>query len=139
MPTAATQISPAGKGYIQTPGIHTEAQAAAWKRVTDAVHEAGGKIVVQLWHVGRISHTSLQPDGQAPVGSLLIMEFEDLAAARAFAQDDPFAKAGLFQSVDIRPWRKTFPAGCPKSERILAEQRGAPPAPDHMPPSRPPN
>ncbi|MCR8546217.1 alkene reductase [Salipiger sp. P9] len=65
--TEATQISPAGKGYIQTPGIHTEAQVAAWKTVTDAVHEAGGRIVVQLWHVGRISHVSLQPDGRAPV------------------------------------------------------------------------
>ncbi|APZ54417.1 alkene reductase [Salipiger abyssi] len=65
--TEATQISPVGKGYIQTPGIHSEAQVASWKRVTDAVHEAGGKIVVQLWHVGRISHNSLQPDGQAPV------------------------------------------------------------------------
>ncbi|MHA3977327.1 alkene reductase [Halovulum sp. GXIMD14794] len=65
--TEATQISPEGKGYIQTPGIHTEAQADAWKRVTDAVHAKGGKIVVQLWHVGRISHNSLQPNGQAPV------------------------------------------------------------------------
>jgi N-ethylmaleimide reductase len=65
--TEATQISPEGKGYLQTPGIHTPGQAAAWRRVTDAVHEAGGKIVVQLWHVGRISHTSLQPDGQPPV------------------------------------------------------------------------
>lgn len=63
----ATQISPEGKGYIQTPGIHTPGQAAAWRRVTDAVHEAGGKIVLQLWHVGRISHTSLQPNGQQPV------------------------------------------------------------------------
>ncbi|NNE52549.1 MAG: alkene reductase [Sulfitobacter sp.] len=65
--TEATQVSPEGKGYIQTPGIHTEGQVAAWRRVTDAVHEAGGKIVCQLWHVGRISHTSLQPDGQQPV------------------------------------------------------------------------
>ncbi|MFD1341936.1 alkene reductase [Litorisediminicola beolgyonensis] len=65
--TEATQISPEGKGYAWTPGIHSDAQVAAWKRVTDAVHEAGGKIVLQLWHVGRISHTSLQPDGQQPV------------------------------------------------------------------------
>jgi N-ethylmaleimide reductase len=65
--TEATQISPEGKGYLATPGIYTEGQVAAWKKVTDAVHKAGGKIVVQLWHVGRISHTSLQPDGQQPV------------------------------------------------------------------------
>ncbi len=65
--TEATQISPEGKGYLATPGIYTEGQVAAWKKVTDAVHKAGGKIVIQLWHVGRISHTSLQPDGQRPV------------------------------------------------------------------------
>jgi N-ethylmaleimide reductase len=65
--TEATQISPEGKGYFQTPGIHTDGQVAAWRKVTDAVHEAGGKIVVQLWHVGRISHTKLQPNGQPPV------------------------------------------------------------------------
>ncbi|ATI42546.1 alkene reductase [Pacificitalea manganoxidans] len=65
--TEATQISPEGKGYAWTPGIHSDAQVAGWKKITDAVHEAGGKIVLQLWHVGRISHVSLQPDGQKPV------------------------------------------------------------------------
>lgn len=65
--TEATQISPEGKGYAWTPGIYSDAQIAGWKKVTDAVHVEGGKIVIQLWHVGRISHLSLQPDGQAPV------------------------------------------------------------------------
>ena len=65
--TEATQISPEGKGYYATPGIYSPAQVTGWKAVTDAVHAAGGKIVMQLWHVGRISHTSLQPSGQAPV------------------------------------------------------------------------
>lgn len=65
--TEATQISPEGKGYAWTPGIHSDAQVKAWKKVTDAVHRKGGHIAMQLWHVGRISHTSLQPDGQAPV------------------------------------------------------------------------
>ncbi len=65
--TEATQISPEGKGYYATPGIYTPAQVAGWMAVNDSVHAAGGKIVMQLWHVGRISHTSLQPDGQAPV------------------------------------------------------------------------
>jgi N-ethylmaleimide reductase len=65
--TEATQITPEGKGYAWTPGIHSEKQIAQWKKVTDAVHEAGGKIVLQLWHVGRISHTSLQEGGKAPV------------------------------------------------------------------------
>ncbi|SFE22821.1 alkene reductase [Roseivivax sediminis] len=65
--TEATQITPEGKGYAWTPGIHSQAQIDAWRQVTDAVHDAGGKIVLQLWHVGRISHTSLQPGGQPPV------------------------------------------------------------------------
>jgi N-ethylmaleimide reductase len=65
--TEATQISPEGKGYAWTPGIHSDAQVEAWKKVVDGVHEAGGRIVLQLWHVGRISHTSLQPGGQDPV------------------------------------------------------------------------
>ncbi|MGQ3052617.1 MAG: alkene reductase [Roseateles sp.] len=67
--TEATQIRPDGQGYFDTPGIHTPEQIAAWKQVTDAVHAVGGKIVVQLWHVGRISLNRLQPGGQAPVSS----------------------------------------------------------------------
>ena len=63
----ATQISPEGKGYIQTPGIYSDAQVAGWQKVTDAVHAKGGCIFLQLWHVGRISHVSLQPGGQQPV------------------------------------------------------------------------
>ena len=63
----ATQISPQGKGYAFTPGIYTREQRDGWRLVTDAVHDAGGLIIVQLWHVGRISHTSLQPGGAAPV------------------------------------------------------------------------
>ncbi|WP_300302554.1 alkene reductase [Ferrovibrio sp.] len=63
----ASQVCPEGQGYQDTPGIHSEAQVGAWKTVTDAVHARGGKIFLQLWHVGRISHVSLQPNGQAPV------------------------------------------------------------------------
>ncbi|MEO5989954.1 MAG: alkene reductase [Candidatus Eisenbacteria bacterium] len=65
--TEATQVHPTGVGYLATPGIHNAEQVAAWRRITDAVHSEGGRIVLQLWHVGRISHTSLQPDGQAPI------------------------------------------------------------------------
>ena len=65
----ATQISPQGQGYLDTPGIHSPEQVAAWRQVTDAVHAEGGRIVVQLWHVGRISHVSLQPGGAAPLSS----------------------------------------------------------------------
>ncbi|BAF87064.1 morphinone reductase [Azorhizobium caulinodans ORS 571] len=63
----ASQISPEGQGYQDTPGIHSPEQIAGWKKVTKAVHDAGGRIFLQAWHVGRISHTSLQPGGKAPV------------------------------------------------------------------------
>jgi len=63
----ATQISPQGVGYPATPGIHSAEQIAGWKGVTEAVHAAGGRIFLQLWHVGRISHPSLQPGGALPV------------------------------------------------------------------------
>ena len=63
----ATQVSPQGKGYAFTPGIHSAEQVAGWRKVTDAVHEAGGRMHLQLWHVGRISHPDLQPNGQLPV------------------------------------------------------------------------
>ena len=65
--TEATAISQQGQGYADVPGLYAPEQVAGWKPVTAAVHEAGGKIVTQLWHVGRVSHTSLQPNGGAPV------------------------------------------------------------------------
>ncbi len=64
--TEGVPISHRGRGYLATPGIYTPEQIAGWTRIADAVHAAGGKIFVQIWHVGRISHTSLQPDGAAP-------------------------------------------------------------------------
>lgn len=63
----ATQVSPQGKGYAFTPGIHSDAQVDGWRLVTDAVHEVGGHIHLQLWHVGRISRPELQPNGDTPV------------------------------------------------------------------------
>jgi len=68
----ATQISRSGQGYPNTPGIFTDDQVAGWKVVTDAVHAAGGLIVAQLWHVGRVSLPDYQPDGGAPVGASAI-------------------------------------------------------------------
>ncbi|MDL9999240.1 alkene reductase [Variovorax sp. J22P240] len=65
--TEATAISHQGQGYADVPGLYGSQQLDAWKRVTDAVHAEGGKIVVQLWHVGRVSHTELQPEGGKPV------------------------------------------------------------------------
>jgi len=65
--TEASQISEQGIGYPATPGIHHPVQVSAWRTVTDAVHEKGGRIFLQLWHVGRISHPSLQKNNELPV------------------------------------------------------------------------
>jgi len=68
----AAQISMQGRGYPHTPGIYTPAQISGWRLVTDAVHRAGGHIVCQLWHVGRISHPDFQPSGAAPVAPSVV-------------------------------------------------------------------
>ncbi len=95
--TEATQISPLGQGYLDTPGIYSREQIEGWKPVTRAVHERGGKIVVQLWHVGRISHVSLLPVGEQPVAPSAIRArgktftaqgFEDVSAPRALALEE---------------------------------------------------
>ena len=64
--TEASQVSPQGVGYIRTPGMHSPAQVAGWRKVTDAVHKAGGRIFAQLWHVGRVSHPDFH-NGALPV------------------------------------------------------------------------
>jgi N-ethylmaleimide reductase len=95
--TEATQVSPEGQGYEATPGIHSEAQIAGWKQVTQAVHARGGRIFLQLWHVGRISHVWLQPDGKAPVAPSAIRanaktfvggKFVDVSAPRALLLEE---------------------------------------------------
>ena len=95
--TEATQISQQGQGYIWTPGIYSEAQVEGWTKVTDAVHGAGGRIFIQLWHVGRISHVSLQPGGAKPVAPSAITAktkifietgFADASEPRALSVDD---------------------------------------------------
>lgn len=93
----ATQISPAGQGYLGTPGIYSPEQVAGWRRVTEVVHAKDGQIVLQLWHVGRISHVSLQPSGQSPVSStarranaqtFTAKGFEETSAPRALRLDE---------------------------------------------------
>jgi N-ethylmaleimide reductase len=99
--TEATPVSHQGQGYADVPGLYAPEQVAGWQRVTKAVHEAGGKIVVQLWHVGRVSHNDLQPDGGAPVApsavraktkTVLIVDgvptFVDTSEPRALALDE---------------------------------------------------
>lgn len=84
--TEGSQISPEGKGYAFTPGIHSELQVAGWRAVTEAVHAAGGRIVTQLWHVGRVSHVSLQPNGAAPVGPSDIPAHSKTYTGEGFAE-----------------------------------------------------
>lgn len=85
----ATQISPSGKGYAWTPGIYSKQQLEGWKLITKAVHNKGGKIFAQLWHVGRISHPSLQPHEQLPVAP----------SAIAPTQQKTFIESGEFVTV----------------------------------------
>ena len=80
----ATQIAPLGQGYLDTPGIYSREQVEGWKAVTRAVHERGGKIVVQLWHVGRISHVSLLPAGEVPVAPSAIAANTQTYTAKGF-------------------------------------------------------
>jgi N-ethylmaleimide reductase len=95
--TEATQISSDAQGYQDTPGLYTQAQIEGWRQVTDAVHAKGGRIFVQLWHVGRISHVDLRPDGTAPVAPSAIRAatktfvnngFHDVSAPRALTLDE---------------------------------------------------
>ncbi|MRW87987.1 alkene reductase [Pseudoduganella sp. FT26W] len=87
MVTEGTQIEPRGQGYAWTPGIYSPEQIDGWRKVTEAVHAEGGVIFAQLWHVGRVSHTALQPDGAAPVAPSAIAADK----AKAFIETGPGA------------------------------------------------
>lgn len=82
--TEAAQVSPQGQGYVNTPGIYTDAQVAGWRPVTEAVHAAGGRIFLQLWHVGRISHTSFQPKAEAPLAPSVVRADAQVFTAHGF-------------------------------------------------------
>lgn len=96
--TEATQISPQGVGYPSTPGIHSVEQVEGWKLVTQAVHKHGGRIFLQLWHVGRISHPSLQPNGELPVAPSAIAP-EGMAATYEGMQ--PFVTPRALETHEI--------------------------------------
>lgn len=85
MVSEGTQIEPRGQGYAWTPGIYSTAQIDGWRTVTDAVHADGGVIFAQLWHVGRVSHNALQPEGAAPVAPSAIAALQ----AKAFIETGP--------------------------------------------------
>jgi len=120
--TEGSQVSRQGVGYMLTPGMHTDAQVAGWREVTTAVHAAGGRISLQLWHVGRISHSDHQVDGAAPVAPSAIaaegmsftpagpkalstpraLEVDEIAAiVRDFADAARNAKAAGFDGVQL--------------------------------------
>jgi N-ethylmaleimide reductase len=93
----ASQVSPQGQGYQDTPGIYSKEQVAGWRKVTERVHERGGRIFIQLWHVGRVSHISLQPGNGAPVAPSAIRAngktyvggtFADVSEPRALALEE---------------------------------------------------
>jgi N-ethylmaleimide reductase len=95
--TEGSQISREGQGYVWTAGVYSREQVEGWKKVTASVHAAGGRIFIQLWHVGRISHISLQPEGGAPVAPSAIPAksrtfiesgFAETSAPRALGADE---------------------------------------------------
>src|SRR5262249_52730836 len=96
--TEATQVSPQGVGYPGTPGIHSDAQVEGWRQVTAAVHQAGGRIFLQLWHVGRISHPTLQPGGVLPVAPSAIAARGD---AITFTGLQPFPVPRALETAEI--------------------------------------
>jgi N-ethylmaleimide reductase len=106
----ATQISRQGKGYAFTPGIHSEAQVAGWKKVTDAVHAKGGRIFLQLWHVGRISHPDLQENGALPVAPSAIKP-----------EGNAFTEAGFVPFVTPRALELDEIPGVIEQYRVAAE------------------
>jgi N-ethylmaleimide reductase len=91
----ATQISQQGQGYQDTPGIYTQAQIEGWRKVTEAVHAKGGRIFLQLWHVGRVSHVDLQEHGAAPVAPSALR-----AATKVFVNNG-FVDASEPRSLEI--------------------------------------
>lgn len=96
--TECTQVSPQGVGYPATPGIHSPEQIAGWRLVTDAVHNAGGRIFLQLWHTGRISHPTLQPDGALPVAPCAIAPTGN---ASTFTGSQPFVTPRALEIEEI--------------------------------------
>lgn len=99
-----TQISPLGKGYMDTPGIYSDEQVEGWRRVTDAVHAEGGRIAAQLWHVGRVSHESFH-DGELPVSASAL----------------PYRNRATIKGPDGNPLR----ANCPTPRALSAEEIAA--------------
>jgi len=111
--TEATQVSVEAQGYIDTPGLFTPGQVQGWKEVNAAVHAAGGKIVVQLWHTGRMSHTSFQPGGRAPGAPSAIR-----ANAKVFVAGEGFTDTSTPRALELSELPKViddFRSTCAKA------------------------
>jgi N-ethylmaleimide reductase len=105
----ASQVSQAGQGYPATPGIHSERQIEGWRDVTEAVHLKGGRIFLQLWHVGRVSHSSLQPNGALPVApSAIRINGETLTASW---RSVPFETPRALETEEIAEVVESFRQG----------------------------
>ena len=106
--TEATQVCPEGVGYPDTPGIHSDEQVEGWRRVTGAVHARGGRIFLQLWHVGRISHPSLQPGGVLPVAPSAVAPAGN---AKTRSGPQPFVTPRALELAEIPGVVECFAAG----------------------------
>jgi N-ethylmaleimide reductase len=113
--TEGSQVAPEGVGYPNTPGIHTDAQVDGWRAVTDAVHAQGGRIFLQLWHVGRVSHPGMQPGGALPLGpSAIGIEGEMLYTA---AGPVPFVTPRALGTEEIAGVVEQFAEGARRAYR----------------------
>ncbi|RZU31060.1 alkene reductase [Blastococcus saxobsidens] len=115
--TEGTQPSAVGQGYPNTPGIHTAEQAAAWRRITDAVHERGGRIFLQLMHAGRISHPSLQPGAGLPVAPSAVRPAGQVFTAEGL-QD--FVEPRALETAEVEQIVREFA----EAARLAIEQAG---------------
>jgi N-ethylmaleimide reductase len=97
----ASQVSQQGQGYIWTPGIYTKGHIVGWRKVTGAVHGAGGRIFIQLWHVGRVSHELLQPNGAAPASSSAIAAKTQIMLESGFVDASPPQALAIEEVVNV--------------------------------------
>jgi N-ethylmaleimide reductase len=112
--TEATWVEPAGTGYPGIPGIETDRQVEGWRRVTDAVHDAGGRIFLQLWHAGRISHPDLQPGGRRPVAPSAIRPEGEAMTPEG---PKPFVEPRALETEEVEALVEAFRRGARNAER----------------------
>ncbi len=110
----ATPVALRGYGYVGAPGIYSDSQIEGWKRVTEAVHAKGGRILLQLWHVGRQSHVDLQPSGEAPVAPSAIRAEGYAYTVKGAAE---FSKPRALELHEIPPIIEEFRAGAERALR----------------------